>query len=427
MSSSPRHKKSFLSKLDVSMLAGATLTVAYYMVMSLPGFKDSTLAHYTTEHAVEYVIVALFLWGLCDIALRLCGFPIEFMALRRPWLPPKQGREPVTQAKVLLDELHQRPQWQLASRAGQRLTSGLQFVIDEGTARDFRDHLQFLAEADDDRTHANYTLTRFIAGVTPILGFLGTVVHFGSALSGISFDQMSARLPIIVAEMGTAFNTTTVALAASMSMMFAVFICERIEKGLIHSIDHLANRDLLNRFEDHDAEIIPFVGALQSASQQALRTIEVTLQQQIVQWSEALEKLFAKFEERQALETRGWESALLSLQQRQEANEAAHDERILKMLEAVESAQKQHVDRLQSTLDRVARIGQEVGSLTETLQAVARGEGQLSELQGTLANNLRLIRETQQLDEAMHGLTAAIHLLTARHGKLGTPPDSAAA
>lgn len=426
MSSSPRQKKSLLRKLDLSMLAGAASTVAFYMVMSLPGFKDSTLAHYTTEHVVEYVIVALLLWGLCDIALRLSCFPVEFAALRRPWLPAKHGREPISQAEVLLNELHQRPQWQQSTRAGQRLASGLQFVIDEGTARDFRDHLQYLSEADDDRTHANYALTRFIAGVTPILGFLGTVVHFGSALSGISFDQMSAKLPIIVAEMGTAFNTTTVALAASMTMMFAVFICERIEKGLIHSIDHLANRDLLNRFEDHDADIVPFVGALQSATQQALQAIQATLHEQIQEWSSALEKLFVKFEERQAVEAKGWESALLLLQQRQEANETAHEARIHKMLEAVESAQVQHLDRLQSSLDRVARIGQEVGGLTETLQSVARGEGQLSELQGTLANNLRLIRETQQLDEAMHGLTAAIHLMTARHGKV-SPPDSAAA
>ncbi len=31
-----------------------------------------------------------------------------------------------------------------------------------------------------------------------------------------------------------------------------------------------------------------------------------------------------------------------------------------------------------------------------------------------LSDNLRVLRETQQIDEALHGLTAAIHLMTAR-------------
>jgi hypothetical protein len=36
------------------------------------------------------------------------------------------------------------------------------------------------------------------------------------------------------------------------------------------------------------------------------------------------------------------------------------------------------------------------------------------QLQAHLADNLRLLRETQQIDSVLHELTAAIHLLTAR-------------
>ena len=41
-----------------------------------------------------------------------------------------------------------------------------------------------------------------------------------------------------------------------------------------------------------------------------------------------------------------------------------------------------------------------------------------------LTDNLRVIHETQQIDDALHGLTAAIHLLTARHQ--GGPQTKAA-
>lgn len=421
-----RQKNLFLRLFDPSFLAGIICTVGFYAVITLPNFRNTPLAHYTTEHAVEYVIVSLFLWGICDISLRLLSFPKELMALRQHWLPETIGREPVSQAEMLLHTAHQQRPWLQDSRVGKRITRALQFIVEENSAADFRDHLQYLSEQDEEQTHFNYTLARFIAGVTPILGFLGTVVHFGTALSGISFEEMSARLPIIVAEMGTAFNTTTVALAASMTMMFSVFVCERIERGLVHGVDLLVNRELLNRFEVHDANMIPFLSVLQTASTQALTAIDATLQRQIAIWSQALDKLFQKFEERQIVEAQAWDDALKLLQKRHEAHDAAHEERVRKLLTNVEASQAQHMERIQKSLDRAGSIGQEISSLTETLQSVARGEGRLNELQGALSNNLRVIRETQQLDDAMHGLTAAIHLLTARHHKPGNH-DAAAA
>jgi len=426
MSQANSQQNLLLRIFDPSMLLGGISTIAFYSLVSLPGLRDTPLYHYTTEHAVEYVIVTLFLWGLCDIGLRLLSFPREFLAMRQNWLPRREGREPAAQAAVLLHSIRQLRPWLQRSRIGARLEKSLQFVVDEGSAQGFRDHLQYLSEQDDDQTHSHYTLTRFIAGVTPILGFLGTVVHFGTALSGITFDQMSARLPVIVAQMGTAFNTTTVALAASMTMMFSVFICERIERGLIHAIDHLINRELLNRFEVHDANIVPFMGILQSATTEAMQAINLTLQQQITAWSHALERLFQKFEERQVTEAEAWDEALKLLQKRHEANDLQHEERVRKLMTSVEASQTQHLEQIQRTLDRAGSIGKEIGELTQTLQGIARGEGRLAELQGTLSSNLRVIRETQQIDEAMHGLTAAIHLLTARQHRPGQP-DSAAA
>jgi len=53
---------------------------------------------------------------------------------------------------------------------------------------------------------------------------------------------------------------------------------------------------------------------------------------------------------------------------------------------------------------------------SEGRRKVQAAEALLVELQSALAENLRVLRETQQIDEAMHGLTAAIHLMTARHG-----------
>jgi hypothetical protein len=54
-----------------------------------------------------------------------------------------------------------------------------------------------------------------------------------------------------------------------------------------------------------------------------------------------------------------------------------------------------------------------------SVDGIARGEGRLVELQQALADNLRLLHETHEIDKALHGLTAAIHLLTARNTQSG--------
>ena len=64
------------------------------------------------------------------------------------------------------------------------------------------------------------------------------------------------------------------------------------------------------------------------------------------------------------------------------------------------------------------------GALAKTLDGIAKGEGRLADVQVKLADNLKLLHETNQIDAALHGLTAAIHLLTVRHQ--GTPERKAA-
>jgi biopolymer transport protein ExbB/TolQ len=348
------------------------------------------------------------------------------LALRQHWLPARKGREPATQAAVLLEQIRARSRWLRESRAGKRLALALEYVVENASADEYREHLQYLADQDLDVTHSNYTLVRFVVGVSPVLGFLGTVVHFGTALSGISFDEMAERLPVVVGEMGQAFNTTTVALAAAMSMMFCLFLCERTERGIVRSIDRLVERELLNRFEVKDANIVPFLSVIRSANEEALQAIAATLQRQIEVWTRALDSVFRRFDERQQQELRGWQGALEVLQKRHEAYDAAQEERLRQWLSAVESRQDKHLAGVQATLEKVIAFRSDFAGFVKTLDTIARGEGKLVELQALLADNLRVLHETQKIDDALHGLTGAIHLLTARR-HLTVAPDAAAA
>ncbi|MGE5192200.1 MAG: MotA/TolQ/ExbB proton channel family protein [Deltaproteobacteria bacterium] len=422
-----QNRKSLLPRvLDPTFLVAGLCTFAFYYVVYQPKMQGSVLHRYTTEHVVEHVIVALFIWGIIDLIKNFLSFPRELLALRQDWLPPRQGRESAAGAAVLLHQVRSRARFFRESKVGRRLQRALEFVSEKGSADEYREHLVYLAEQDEDSTHANYTLMRFVIGVTPVLGFLGTVVHFGTALSGFSADEVTEKLPEIVSEMGQAFNTTTVALSAAMTMMFSLFICERLERGIDHSIDRLVERELLNRFEAKDPNIMPFLSAVQSANEAALQAIGTTLQRQIEVWTQTLDVLFQRFDERQQQEARGWESALDVLQRRQEAFDSGREERLRQVLSLVDARQDKHMAQIQTLLERAVSIKDDFAGLAMALREVASGEGKLVELQGTLADNLRVLRETQQIEDALHGLTGAIHLLTARHRQTGLHDASAA-
>jgi biopolymer transport protein ExbB/TolQ len=410
---------------DASFILAMILTAAFYVVMYLPSMRGSILQHYTTEHIVEYVIVALFIWGIVDIVLKLFAFPLEIMALRQDWLPARQGREPMSNAHALLEQVRTKPHWLLESRVGKRLVQALEYVTEKCSAKDYREHLRYLAEQDEDTAHAAYVLIRFVIGITPVLGFLGTVIHFGTALSGISFDEMTEKLPTVVGEMGTAFNTTSVALVAAMTMMFSLFLCQRIERSITRSIDRLVDRELSKRFEFKDPSITPFLSALQSANEEALAAINTTLARQIEVWVAALDSVFQRFDQRQGQEVQNWQHALEVIEERHEAYDTSREERLRQTLALADSRQEAQFAEIRSLVERALSLRDDFAAFMKTLDQIARGEGKLVELQETLSENLRAIHETQQIDKALHGLTAAIHLMTARQYQSG--PHSAAA
>ncbi len=239
----------WLKVIDLPFLMGLVATVVFYCFVLQESMHGTLLYRYTAEHTIEYVVVLLFMWGLSDIILKCLAMPRELLALKNEWLPPRRGREPLAAAPALLKLVQDRPHWQVQSKVGRRLTEALEYVIETEAVAEYRDHLQYLADQEEDQTQSNYTLLRFVIGITPVIGLLGTVVHFGTALSGISFDEMMSRLAFVVGEIGQAFNTTTVALGTSMLMMFLLFLVERVDTRILRSIHRLTERELANRFE----------------------------------------------------------------------------------------------------------------------------------------------------------------------------------
>jgi biopolymer transport protein ExbB/TolQ len=422
-----KQKRALPDWVDLPMAVAAFLTVSFYVIVNREFPPGSIIHRYTTEHIVEYVVVAFFIWGIVDVVFKLCSFPLEMLALRQPSLPERSGKEPVSNSKILNAKVHSRPKWFLDSRYGQRLTKALQYLQAKESADGFHDYLRYLATQDEEKTHTNYGLVRFICWVAPVLGILGTVIHFGSAFGGLSVDEIGDNLSKVVGEIGTAFNTTTVALAAAITMMFSLFMCEKIERGIIHSISRRIDLELLNRFEVVDESITPFLQAVQAGSQGTLKALDGHLDKQLQIWSAAFQRVQQESEKRLHSHAQVWEQSLAKVHGHFEQSDTQREQKLLRLLTELQQQRNEQKTQGQDMLTQMAGLQSHFAKLVETLSSLNRGEGELVKLQQTLSQNLQGVRESGQLDQALHGLTAAIHLLTARHGLEPAPKVSRAA
>jgi chromosome segregation ATPase len=102
------------------------------------------------------------------------------------------------------------------------------------------------------------------------------------------------------------------------------------------------------------------------------------------------------------------------MEQRSSAHDQRREQRLAELLDAIRAEQTRQRQQLEPAAQEISNCKAELSRLVIGLSKVMEGRGELVALEDRLAENLRLLRETGQIDQALHGLTGAIHLLTAR-------------
>ncbi len=371
-----------------AFLIGMGISGLYYLIVHLPFMSDSILHAYTTHHATEYAIVLLFFWASAEHLLCYLKGTREKAAIGRVKLPACQGLEETDRAGDLLDTLRREHAADINSMIYQRIQSALRFVNERQSADGFREYLETLATRNNDQVFERYGFSRFVTTILPILGLIGTVVHFGAALTGLSMEGLTEQLPKMLSSMGTAFNTTFTAMTCMVMAFLVRFLVERRDNEQLQKIDAYMEDELLHRFQSMDGAIKPFTDVLAASNSTLLSSLVTFEKARIDEWNNRLNTA-----------QRCWDE----LYQRQELN-------LVHFLRMVEKQQQAHVAEVKQWNDELVVAQKMTNEIASSLVA----DGQLLQLQDRLAENLSLLRQSQRMDDAMHELTAAIHLFTAR-------------
>lgn len=377
------------------------------------------------KHSVECVEVILYCCAISALGAKFWHSRAERAACSADVLPAWDGKVvPVSEAAGLLAALEKQPPRLRNTYLGRRLTAVLEFLCQRRSAAELDDHLRALTDADALALEGSYALTRFITWAIPILGFLGTVLGITEAISGVTPEKLQDSLGSVTDGLALAFDATALGLALTMVTMFCSFLVERREQAVLDAVDQRVERQLAHRFQRTAADAAPILDAVRHNSQILLDAVGQVVERQAGVWAKALAEVQRQATEThtahherltaalagaldRTLEAHGQRAAGLEKQSVEQST------RLFEQLGLVATAVRDTGREQQAAL---AKVAEGVVAQAAALGHLQEGEKALIGLQTVLHQNLAALAGAGAFDQALHSLTAAVHLLSARAG-----------
>lgn len=268
------------------------------------------------------------------------------------------------------------------------------------------------SDVDANAVDSSYAIIKVFVWAIPILGFIGTVQGIGTSVANFSGAMANAgdisalkdSFGTVTGGLGTAFDTTLLALILSMFIMFPMTSLQKSEQDLLNWVDEYTNENLLKRLKDDagpaqaaaagidpkalqaaiDAALTPHHAELR-AWQKKLEAIGETLSQQVAEgWTKADEQLQHRHAQvvkqlQKSIEAAGeWTNRLQTISEKQSETMTELAERTIQAQTDVGESMQQTGQTMQQAADSVQRY---FTALEEGLGTLNRVLGDLGQKQ----------------------------------------------
>jgi biopolymer transport protein ExbB/TolQ len=399
------------------ILWGAALSFGFFGLIHMGVITNPLVIRYLAGHWVEYVEVAMFFVGLAALLIKAAELRRQRRDLGSDWLEaiPEGGQNPADAQTLAASLAEGKGEREQSSYLVRRLRDAIDLVVRTGSADALEDHLKYLSDLDAARAAQSYGLVRFVIWAIPIMGFLGTVIGITDAIACLSPSQLD-NMTGVVSGLGTAFDTTAIALGLSMVLMLLQFIVDRSEQGLLGEVDETAWAALAGRFQslagDGGATL-----AVARLAETVSRSSNQLIEAQTHSWR-ALERTAAT-NLANVLDEAGRtlnESLSASLDgtlgRWSESLVEAHE----RLLSRREDRWTQAADSLAAAVRGLEQHHGTLADQTVLLGKVVDATRDISSLERSLDANLNTLATTGRFDETLATLAAAVQLLAARAG-----------
>lgn len=245
--------------------------------------------------------VFVFFWAIGMLVAKYFKIRRQQRAMLLDVLPTEIGRKITTgNLDKFLENIGQLPKDAVGSFLVTRCIRGLEHFRARKSAADTATMLASQSDLDASSVDASYTMFHVFIWAIPILGFLGTVIGVSAAVGGFTgtlenssdIGALKEGLKSITSGLGTAFDTTLVALSMAMILTFPVSALQKLEGSVIGQVDEYTNEYLLRRLEDGRGG--PDRGASGPNREDIQHVVEAALathRAELASWSEQLKSL----------------------------------------------------------------------------------------------------------------------------------------
>ncbi|MFT5327719.1 MAG: biopolymer transport protein ExbB/TolQ [Planctomycetaceae bacterium] len=389
-----RPSPSFVEKLfDSPVLTGVMAAELFYLgllTVVLPLVtnyqdKDSLLTLFC-GHPLAYGTTILFWIGMAALNGKWLSVSADRDALN--WKPELNsvGSTAVSNAALLNKSFARLPSKARETQLAQRFQGIAKFVLGRRTAAGLNSHLEYLAEFAGEQLYGSYALVRTITWAVPILGFLGTVIGITHAIENLDPATLDTSFELVASGLGVAFGTTALSLGLSLGLVFFSAFVEKIQKSVLADVEILSLDLVTKYFPEEEQATSPLVEAESIAAKRLLEQTETLLARHVSLWESNLGELRTS-----------WGETLLRHQNELESS--------------LSTAVSQTLAGCRDSLSNQTAAQK---LLAESLDQMSVSQRQLTETQHAIIDRLENDDSTASLDETLHTLSAAVHLLTSR-------------
>jgi len=295
---------------------GLSAAAGFYSLIQLKVLNHQLITRYFASHPVEYVTTTMFFVGIATLVAKWFDLREQSGNLKTPVfngvvpfedeIKYAEGDES-DELDRLRDQLDETPVSRKKEWIISRLDRAVSFVERHGLADGLNDELHYLSESDRSKMRERFSFEGVILGAIPILGFLGTVVGITVALGELNPTAIEESLNKVTEGIFVAFDTTTLALALSIAMMFAKFFIQQKTNTFLEDVDKKTETELAGRLLDFysdgttkgEAADVGSGGTTILALRKMAESVEGSanklVESQALTWSQTIEKANAQW------------------------------------------------------------------------------------------------------------------------------------
>lgn len=266
----------------LSGLIGLAATALLYLGVFLPLRKHYLGMLFLDRGSTPYFSVLVLCWGLAHLALKYLAVKRQqsYADLELELIPLKIGMQ-ITPTNVdqFLNHLARLPAPQRRSILGRRIRGALEHFKGRSSVPEVQEFLSTQAGIDASGVDSGYALLRTFIWISPILGFIGTVIGISYAVTELKNaitpgnplpataaaekstlpqpttpTDTSAKLMQgmqgVTGGLATAFDTTLVALVFAIFLVFPTESLRKSEYAMLDRIETFTSESLVRRMSD---------------------------------------------------------------------------------------------------------------------------------------------------------------------------------